>query len=259
MGNEVFVITGAGSGIGRAVALQLLERGDQVAAVDVRGEALEELAVTAKSEKLSIHVTDITDRAAVAALPERVLSRHGAVTGVINVAGIIHRFAPLAELSLEEIERVMAINFWGTLNMVKAFLPTLLTQTSSAIVNVSSMGSLIPSPGQGAYGASKAAVRLLTDALFVELRSTPVKVVLAIPGSVATGILQNSGVDLGPLAAAAASSDHVALITTPEDAAAQIMAALNGDEYRALIGDDARDADRRYRLDPEQALLNAAG
>ena len=182
---KVFVVTGGGNGIGREVVLALLAKGARVAALDLRAEGLESAAALAGvGERLSTHVIDITDRAAVEKLPETVTAAHGAVDGLVNVAGIIHQFKPISELTFAEIEKVMNVNFWGTVNTVKTFLPALLARPEASIVDVSSMGALVPFPGQSAYGASKAAVKLFTEGLYAELRGTGVAVTVVFPGAV---------------------------------------------------------------------------
>ena len=174
---KVFAITGAGSGIGRAVTLEAIRRGARVAAIDVNPATLEETAKLASAgDRLSTHVVDITDREAVNSLPEAIAARHGAVDGLIHLAGIIQPFAKLNDLDDAAIERVFAINWWGTLYLTKAFLPVLLGRPEGHIVNTSSMGGFLPVPGQTVYGASKAAVKLLTEGLHAELRGTNVHV-----------------------------------------------------------------------------------
>src|SRR5690606_21661568 len=162
-----------------------------VAAVDRSIEALEELQAKA-GKRLSIHMIDITDRAAVAVLPEAVVAVHGAVDGIINNAGVIQPFVRIADIEYEAIERVMNVNFYGTVNMIKAFLPYLKDRREAHIVNVSSMGGFLPVPGQSVYGASKAAVKLLSEGLFAELQGTNVGVTTVFPGATKTGISQNS-------------------------------------------------------------------
>ncbi|MGB7859426.1 MAG: SDR family oxidoreductase, partial [Acidimicrobiia bacterium] len=124
--NKVVVVTGGGNGIGRQVVLDLLRRGARVAAVDVRKESLDETAEMAGAQdRLATFVVDITDRQVTAALPEQVIAAHGAVDVLINVAGIIQPFVRFNDLEYEAIERVMNVNFYGTVNMVRAFLPHL--------------------------------------------------------------------------------------------------------------------------------------
>ena len=162
--NKIIVVTGGGNGIGRELVLHLLNKGARVAALDISEAGLKETAELAgdKKDKLSLHVVNITDRAAVEALPEQVIAKHGAVDGVINVAGIIQPFVRINDLDYSAIERVMNVNFYGTLYMIKTFLPHLLKRPEAHIANISSMGGFLPVPGQGICGASKAAVKLMT-------------------------------------------------------------------------------------------------
>lgn len=254
--DKVFAVTGGGNGIAREVVLQLLAKGARVAALDLSEQGLAETAQLANAgERLSTHVINVTDRAAVEALPAAIRAHHGAVDGVLNIAGIIHRFAPIAELSIEEIERVIDINYWGTVYVVKAFLPELLTRPEAAILDFSSMGGLVPVPGQGAYGSSKAAVKLFTETLIAELQDTNVRVTIVFPGGVSTNITGNSGVSVPtgktPKPSKAASSMK---LTTPQDAARLTIEALEKGAPRLLIGSDAKALDRLGRLMPTRAI-----
>ena len=251
--NKVIVVTGGGNGIGREVVLTLLTRGARVAAVDLRPEGLAEVAAAAGAgERLTTHAVDVTSRAEVDALPEAVIAAHGQVDALVNVAGIIQRFAPFSELRREEMEKVMAVNFWGVVSTCQAFLPHLRQRPEAAIVNVSSMGAFVPVPGQTVYGASKAAVKLLTEGLYAELRDSSVRVTAVYPGGVATHITENSGVRM-PGGADMTDSKTAASLTTPQSAAAQIIAGLEKGSYRVVIGKDARMVDTLSRLAPKRA------
>ncbi|HNV10548.1 MAG TPA: SDR family oxidoreductase, partial [Propionibacteriaceae bacterium] len=201
---KVFVVTGGGSGIGREVVLALLKRGARVAAVDLSAERLAGTVELAgrDADRLTTHVVNVTDGDAVALLPHEVIDAHGAVDGLLNVAGIIQKFVHFNELEVADIDRVLSVNFWGVVHMVQAFLPHLLERPQAALLNVSSMGAFIPVPGQTVYGASKAAVKLLTEGLHAELRGTPVRVTVVFPGAVATSITENSGVHVPAVAGA---------------------------------------------------------
>lgn len=249
--NKVFVVTGGGNGIGREVVLALLKRGARVAAVDLSGDGLTETAQLAGSRNLTSHQLNITDRAAVQDLPSKVIAEHGQVDGILNVAGIVQRFARVNDLSFEEIERVMGVNFWGVVNMTKAFLPILLQRPAASLVNVSSMGALVPVPGQSAYGASKAAIKLLTEGLYAELRDTNVAVTVVFPGGVGTSILANSGVSMGNRNME--SSGTASKLTSPANAGRQIVEAVEKGSFRVRIGGDARLLDRLSRLMPQRA------
>lgn len=250
--NKVFVVTGGGSGIGRALVLGLLARGARVAAVDLNPAALEETAELSgeKRASLSTHVANIALREAVEALPEQIIERHGAVDGLINNAGIIHPFVKVKDLSYEVIERVMNVNFYGTLYMTKTFLPYLLQRPEAHIANVSSMGGFVPVPGQTIYGASKAAVKLLTEGLRSELMDTPVKVSVIFPGAVGTNIAANSGVNI-PNAGEQRSS--AIKVLQPEEAARIILDGIEQDRARILVGSDSTFMDRLSRFSPERA------
>jgi short-subunit dehydrogenase len=256
---KVFVVTGGGSGIGREVVLGLLARGARVAAVDLSAERLAGTAEKAgrNADRLSTHVVSVTDADAVATLPQAVLDAHGSVDGVLNVAGIIQRFVHFAELDQPEIERVLMVNFWGVVNMVQAFLPHLLKRQAAALVNVSSMGAFIPVPGQTVYGASKAAVKLLTEGLHAELRGSPVRVTVVFPGAVATGITENSGVH-APAVAGANENAANQKVLPPDEAAAIIIRAMEKGSYRVLVGRDAQVMDWFTRLLPERAMTMIA-
>jgi NAD(P)-dependent dehydrogenase (short-subunit alcohol dehydrogenase family) len=249
---KVLVVTGAGSGIGRAVALEALRRGASVAAVDVNPTTLEETATLAGAgDRLSTNPLDITDRAAVEALPAAVAARFGAPDGLIHCAGIIQPFVKVIDLDDAAIDRVFAVNWWGTLYLTRAFLPVLLARPSGHIVLTSSMGGFLPVPGQAVYGASKAAVKLLAEALHAECRGTRVRVTVVIPGGVATNITTNSGVSI-PMADAEAAS-QARKIATPEQAAKAILDGMEKNAYRVLIGRDAMLMDLLYRVNPKGA------
>jgi len=248
--DKVFVVTGAGNGIGREVALALLNKGGRVAALDLREEGLAETAaLAAAGDRLTTHAVDISDRTAVGKLPATVTKAHGAIDGLVNVAGIIHQFKPISELTFDEIERVMDVNFWGTVNAVKTFLPALLERPAASVVNVSSMGALVPFPGQSAYGASKAAVKLFTEGLYAELRGTNVAVTVVFPGAVGTNITANSGVKM-PGSGAASSNMKM---TTAVSAGEQIVGAIEKGSYKVRIGSDAKLLDRMSRLMPQRS------
>lgn len=249
----VVVVTGGGNGIGREVVLDLLSRGATIAAVDVNAAGLArtvELAAVAP-RRLSTHVVDLTDLAAVQALKDDVVGAHGRVDALVNVAGIIQRFVPVAELSIEDIRRVMDVNFWGVVHTTTTFLPLLMARPTAAVVNVSSMGALVPVPGQSAYGASKAAVKLFTEGLYAELMGTSVAVTVVFPGGVGTNIAANSGVGI-PGQERTAASAPTSMTSAPE-AARQIVDGLVGGAYRVVIGKDARMVDRLSRLAPRRA------
>lgn len=256
---KTFVVTGGGSGIGREVVLGLLARGARVAAVDLRGESLARTAelASADASRLSRHEVDVTDLDQVQRLPQAVIDAHGSIDGLLNVAGIIQKFVHFADLGEADIDRVLSVNFWGVVNMVKTFLPHLLKRPEACIVNVSSMGAFIPVPGQTVYGASKAAVKLLTEGLHAELRGSPVRVTVVFPGAVATSITENSGVH-APAVAGANENAANRKVLPPAEAARVIIRAVEKGSYRVLVGRDAQVMDWFTRLVPERAMTMIA-
>jgi short-subunit dehydrogenase len=252
--DKVVLVTGAGSGIGRAVALALLARGSKVAAVDRNAATLVELSGTVgQGAPLATFVVDITDRAAVEALPGDVIARLGAIDAVLHCAGVIQPFLRLTELDYAAIERVFSVNWWGTVHLTKAFLPHLLARPEAHLAHVSSMGGFVPVPGQTVYGASKAAVLLFTEGLHAELRGTNVHVTVVIPGAVATNIMENSGVTMR-----ASSEANRSRITTAESAARQIIDGVERNRFRVLVGSDAKLLDVLFRLHPRRAAAFVA-
>ena len=250
--NRVFVLTGGGNGIGRALALNLISNGARIAAVDIDQDGLDETVerAGANRSRLSTHVVDITDRAAVADLPEHIASTHGAVDGLINNAGIIQPFVRVNDLDYDAIERVMNVNFYGTLYMTKEFLPHLLKRPEAHIANVSSMGGFLPVPGQTVYGASKAAVKLFTEGLYSELMDTSVGVTLVLPGAIGTDIAAHSGVT----PTSADGEGRASMKPLEVGKAAQIIVgAIEKERYRVRVGRDSTLMDVIYRISPKFA------
>lgn len=246
---KTWVVTGGGSGIGRELVLLLLAKGGRVAAVDVRAENLHQMAARAGgTDRLSLHEVDITDRAATEALVGDVIVAHGGVDGLINNAGIIQPFVPVNELDYDTIDRVLNVNLMGTIYMVKSFLPTLLARPQAHVANVSSMGGFFPFPGQTVYGASKAAVKLLTEGLYAELLGTRVNVSVIMPGAVSTAITENSGVTM----TADPSSSRIPQ-TPPDKAARIIVDGIESNRLHIFVGMDSRLMDVAIKLAPKQA------
>jgi short-subunit dehydrogenase len=250
--NKIIVVTGAGSGIGRELALQLINGRANVAGVDINLDSLLETQKIAGvgDNRFKAFQLNITDKENVEALPNQVIQHFGAVDGIINNAGIIQHFIPVNDLSYQEINRVFNVNFFGTLYLTKAFLPHILQRPEAHIVNISSMGGFIPFPGQTIYGAAKAAVKLLTEGLYAELKNTNVKVTVVHPGAIATNITENSGLGK-PKMEANAKESKMAL--SAEKAAEKIIAAMENNKYRVTVGKDAMILDLLYRLSPRMA------
>jgi short-subunit dehydrogenase len=247
--HKTIVVTGAGSGIGRELTLQLLNRQANVAGVDINPTALAETGqlAGASENRFKGFPLDITNQELVSQLPGQVVAHFGTVDGLINNAGIIQPFKPISELTFAEINRVMNVNFFGTVYLTKAFLPLFLQRPEAHIVNISSMGGFMPFPGQTMYGAAKAAVKIFTEGLYAELKDTRVRVTVVHPGAIATNITENSGLGKPKTEA---GSNHNDMALSASRAAEIILRAMEKNKFRATVGKDAAMLDVFYRLNP---------
>jgi len=248
---KTIVVTGAAGGVGRELVLQLLEKGATVAAVDISAERLEETAKLANSKKLSTHICDLSKLEAVEALAKEIIAKHKHVDGIINNAGIIQQFVKINALDYKKAELVMNVNFWGTFYMVKTFLPHLLERPVAHILNVSSMGGFFPVPGQAVYGASKAAVKLMTEGLYAELMDTNVHVTLALPGAMETDIAKNSNVDMGAVSENT-EQPKMKMLSAPK-AAEIIIQSMEKNKFIVYVGKDSKMLNLIYKLNPKAA------
>jgi NAD(P)-dependent dehydrogenase (short-subunit alcohol dehydrogenase family) len=253
LSDGVAVVTGAGSGIGRALAQQLSAAGSALAIADIDEKGLAETAASLTGKAtLSTHVLDVSDEIGVRSFAEDVAARHGRVTLLINNAGVaLH--GTFEEISLDDLRWVMGINFWGVVYGVSYFLPILKKQPRAQIVNLSSVFGMIAPPGQSAYSASKFAVRGFTEAVRHELEGTPVFLSCVHPGGIHTPIAKHAR--LGANASQSKKDQAVAFFdkitpTSPETAAARILKGVEKREPRILIGSDARKIDIVQRLRP---------
>jgi NAD(P)-dependent dehydrogenase (short-subunit alcohol dehydrogenase family) len=251
LNGKVVVITGAGNGMGREMTIAAIARGAKVYGVDISQENLQGTAkLVGKEDHFKSEVLDITDRTKAAALPDRVIKAFGTVDGLINNAGIIQPFVFVNDLDFEHIDRVMNVNFNGPLNLIKAFLPVLLKRPEAQIANVSSMGGYGPVPGQTVYGASKAAIKLLTEGLRSELTGTSVTVTAIYPGAIGTNIAANSGINID----LPAGADMPAMkMTAATDAGRIMIDGIEAGKARVFVGSDASMMDKLVRYMPERA------
>ena len=254
LSSGVAVVTGAGSGIGRALAQRLAAAGSSLAIADIDEAALQETAQSlAKCSALvTSHVVDVAKEESVKSFAKDVSARHGRVTLLINNAGVaLH--GNLEEVSIDDLRWLMDINVWGTVYGVKYFLPLLKHEPRAHIVNLSSVFGLIAPAGQAAYSASKFAVRGFTEALRHELAPTNVCVSCVHPGGIRTPIARHAR--LGAETPAASREEGISRFeklarTPPETAAAVILRGVERREPRILIGMDAYQIDVLQRLRP---------
>jgi NAD(P)-dependent dehydrogenase (short-subunit alcohol dehydrogenase family) len=255
---SVVVVTGAASGIGRALAIRLAREGVAgLALSDVNESGLQEtVSLIAEKPKITTHVFDVSDRAAVEEFTTKVLAEHGYATHLINNAGV-GLIGEFQHITLEDFEWLMGINFWGAVYLTKAFLPTLLKQESAHVVNVSSVFGLIAPSEQTAYCSSKFALRGFTESLRAELSETSVAVSSVHPGGIKTNIVRNSR--LGHDTPSEWKQQGVKFFdkvarTSAEDAAEVIVKGVKERDSRILIGSDARLISMFSRLFPKRYL-----
>jgi butyryl-CoA dehydrogenase len=250
MTQPVAVVTGASSGIGRALARQLDAEAYSLVLCDVNEAGLRETQALLKNGSQRVTL-DVSKRKDIEAMAADVLARHGRIDLVINNAGVTVD-APLAEVSYEDFEWLFGINFWGVVYGTKAFLPTMLQQKSGTIVNISSIFGIIAHPGQGTYNAAKFAVRGFTEALWRELDGTGVHAVCVHPGGVKTNIVRGARVPRSSEVKADMVSrfDKLAA-TTPEKAAEIIMRGVHDKKRRVMVGLDSQVMQLAQRVLPE--------
>ena len=249
---KVAVVTGAGSGIGQALATELARRGAILAIsdVDTDGLARTEHQIRNHGAHVRADRLDVTERESVLSYADSVAEQFGKVNQIYNNAGIAY-FGDVEVTEFKDIERVMDVDYWGVVNGTKAFLPHLIASGDGHVVNISSVFGLFSVPGQAAYNSAKFAVRGFTEALRQEmiLARHPVKVTTVHPGGIKTAIARNAsaveGVDSAHLAE---WFDTKMARTTPERAAQIILEAVAKNKARVLVGTDAKILDGIVRL-----------
>ncbi|WP_024793826.1 SDR family NAD(P)-dependent oxidoreductase [Tomitella biformata] len=249
---KVAVITGSGSGIGRALALNLAKGGAKLALSDMDTIGLAETVRQAELLGAQVHSAplDVTQREAFLDYAAAVHEHFGVVNMIFNNAGIA--FTGDVEVSeFKDIERVMDVDFWGVVNGTKAFLPYLIESGDGHVVNVSSLFGLLSIPGQSAYNAAKFAVRGFTESFRQEMMISkqPVQVTCVHPGGIKTAIARNSTTaDSQDQADLAQFFDRYLAHTSPDAAAKRILKGVTGNRGRVLIGMDARVLDLFVRI-----------
>jgi short-subunit dehydrogenase len=251
-------VTGAASGIGRALALELAARGCDLALADRDEAGLQSVAAEIgrhHPQKVTLHRVDVGEPAQIVDFAQAAVAAHPALNILINNAGVT-LMGQFHEVDQAEMDWLMNINFWGVVHGTRAFLPHLSQRREAHIVNLSSLFGLIAPPGQAAYVAAKFAVRGFSESLRHELQAaqSPVRLSVVHPGGVATNIVRNarsgSGVtDNARRAQAIERFDRLAK-TTPQAAALRIIVGIENNQPRILIGSDARLMDLLQRLRP---------
>ena len=260
LNNGLAVVTGAASGIGAALALQLADRGCHLALADINAAGLQAVAEQARAKgvkfgvKVSTHVLDFAKPESADELLAAVQAAHGRTTVLINNAGVALG-GTFGQVAAADFDWLMSINFGAVVRLTRAFMPLLQAAPAAQIVNISSIFGIIAPPGQTAYCSAKFAVRGFSESLRHELvmADSPVRLTLVHPGGVRTGIAENARVPAGASAADVAAQRELArqaLVLPPEAAAARILQGIEAREPRVIVGKDAMQAVWLQRLFP---------
>ncbi len=233
---KVVAVTGASSGIGRALAVELVARGAHVALADVNEAGLAETAQSARgSTRVSLHKVDVRDREAVERYAAEVEAQHGGADVIVNNAGIAVR-ATIERMSYESFKWVIDVNFWGVVHGTKAFFPLLRKRPEGHIVNISSINAMVPFAKNGPYNSSKYAVLGFSETLMQELRGEPIHVTCVHPGGIRTNIARSAP---GFSQKHADAFDRIAM-TSARTAARVILAGVEKNRERVFVGVDAK-------------------
>jgi len=256
--NKVAAITGAGSGIGRMLALGLAAESCHLAISDVNAAGLKETEkLIGKVVKVSTHIVDVSRQDQVIRFAKEAVERHGGIDIIINNAGVaLGDF--LETVPIEDFEWLMGINFWGVVYGTMAFLPYLRKRPEGHIVNISSINGIVSNPNNGPYSASKYAVRGYTETLIQEMKGTSIGVSCVHPGGIKTNIAKNTKVNKTYYSIsskqAAELYDKEVFRTTAERAARVIINGIKRNQQRVMIGYDAKILDLFMRLFPQTSV-----
>ena len=244
------IVTGGASGVGKELTKQLLEHGCNVAAIDINGENLENLKKELDSKRLRTYIVDMGDVESIKAFREKYKKDYSDVDIIINNAGIIQPFVKVDELEDKTINKVMNVNFFGPVNLIRLFMDDLIKDRSEQyIVNVSSMGGFFPFPGQTIYGASKAALKIFTEGLYAELEKTNVRVMIVLPGAMNTNITVNSNVKVDM-----SKEDSNFKMLEPSIAAKKIIEGIEKNKFKLFLGSDAKFLKLLYKINSKAAI-----
>lgn len=255
--DRVAVVTGAGSGIGRATAEALADRGCRLALVDINAESLAGTAdlLAGAGHVTSTHVVDVSDQDQMTSLATDVIDTHGGCNILVNNAGVTSAGA-FEDETLDDLHWIVDINVWGVVHGCRAFLPALRRADEAHIVNLSSMVGLLGLPHNASYSLTKGAVRGFTEALRSELITTSIGVTAVFPGAIRTDITNHArGGEAQRLAQMGSSRFAPLAMRPPRAVARRIVAAIAHNRARCVVGPDARALDAFVRLVPGRSGL----
>jgi len=256
--NKTAAVTGAASGIGRMLAVNLASEGCNLALADINASGLQETAeLVGDRVKVTTHIVDVSRREQVFQYADETAERHGVVDLIINNAGVaVGDF--LETIPLEDFEWLMGINFWGVVYGTMAFLPHLKKRPEGHIVNISSINGIIPNPNNGPYCAAKFAVKGYTETLAQEMHKTGIHVSCVHPGGIKTNIARNARVNRAMFNLTREKGENiyedVVFRTTADDAAKIIISGIRRNKRRILVGADAKAIDLFTRFFPVTAV-----
>ena len=244
------IVTGAASGVGKELTKQMLKKGGLVAAIDINEENLKLLKEELKTDKLKTYVVDMGSNESIKKFREDYKKDYSDVDIIINNAGIIQPFVNVENLDDKTIDKVMNVNFFGPVNLIRYFMEDLTKDKNEQyIVNVSSMGGFFPFPGQTIYGASKAALKIFTEGLYAELEKTNVRVMIVLPGAMNTNITKNSSVEVNTT-----KEESPMKLLEADVAAAKIIDGIEKNKFKLFLGNDAKFLKFLYKLNSKAAI-----
>lgn len=244
------IVTGAASGLGLELTKKFLAEGANVAAVDINEENLKKLELDLNSKHLKTYVVDMGNVESIKKFREDYKKDYSDVDIIVNNAGIIQPFVKVEKLDDNIINKTMNVNFFGPLNLIRFFMEDLTKDRKEQyIVNVSSMGGFFPFPGQTIYGASKAALKLFTEGLFAELEKTNVRVMIVLPGAMATNITKNSNVEMSTT-----EEESSFKLLSPEVGAEQIIKGIKKNKFKIFLGADSKFLKFLYKINSIWAI-----
>ncbi|MBR3230175.1 MAG: SDR family oxidoreductase [Bacilli bacterium] len=243
------IITGAASGVGKELTKQMLKKGAYVAALDINEENLEKLKQDLNSKRLKTYKVDMGNAESIKSFTEEYRKEFD-VDIIINNAGIIQPFVKVENLEDNVIDKVMNVNFFGPVNLIRYLMKDLTKDRKKQyIVNISSMGGFFPFPGQTIYGASKAALKIFTEGLYAELEKTNVKVLIVLPGAMNTNITKNSNVEIKTT-----KEESNFKLLEPDIAAYKIIEAIENDKFKLFLGQDSKFLKLLYKINSKWAI-----
>jgi NAD(P)-dependent dehydrogenase (short-subunit alcohol dehydrogenase family) len=253
--NQIVLVTGAASGIGRQVAIQAAQRGAYVIATDLNEAGLVETQAAIPAAQIETHRLDVSQAGDIAVFAERILpTLQNRRLVLVNNAGVALYSGSFLETSAEDFEWLISINMWGVIRMTRAFLPYMVTQNQGHVVNISSVFGLAGVAEQSAYCTAKFAVRGFTETLRMELFDTNVKTTVVHPGGIKTNIANaariGANLDEETRKKDVATFNNMLTITTAEEAARQILEAVRTQKAKLVIGKDGRQIDFLTRFFP---------